>query len=423
MNTPRMAALDWLARRAELSPDRLALIDADTGERRTYREWNEAAERAAICLAALGVERGDRVAVLAENAPAVLDLLFACGKLGALFMPLGGQLDQQELERQLAHALPRALLSDQRMDERARALALAWMVTGRPAMARMSLEALAHPPEGEPPPRPLLKMSDPWLLCHTAGTTGAPRPVVHTHASITWNAISTAATWGLGPGDLAIVNAPLSHASGVNVLATPLVHAGGASILCRRLDADQMFDLIGGGATALFGAPAVFGMLEQHRRWPGADLSRLRLALCGGTTAPSRLFESFAARGACLRATYDLTEAGPNNFWAPDELARARPGTLGYPLLHVEARLVDADGWTVHEPDRVGEIYLRGPHLMDGYFDDPEATAHALGPDGWLATGDLARLDAGGAFWMVGRRGDSAIAGREDLAPGHLEHG
>ena len=108
-------AIDWLARRAELSPDRIALIDAERGERVSYRQWNDAAERAAASLARIGVGQGDRVAVLAENAPTVLDLLFACGKLGALFMPLNWRLSSPELARQIDHARPATLFTDGEM--------------------------------------------------------------------------------------------------------------------------------------------------------------------------------------------------------------------------------------------------------------------------------------------------------------------
>ncbi len=258
------------------------------------------------------------------------------------------------------------------------------------------------------------------MLCYTGGSTGAPRGVVQTHGGILWNAINTVASWDLGAGDTAIVNAPLFHTGGLHVCATPLVHAGGASILCRRFDPEQVFDLVAGGeATLLFGVPTMFVMLEQHARWGGADLSRLRLVIGGGAPVPARLFESFFARGVELRLGYGLTEAGPNNFWLPRELARAKPGSVGHPLLHVEARLVD-DGGVIERADAVGELQLRGPHVMAGYFRDPEATATAMGQGGWLATGDLARRDGDGAYSIVGRRKEMFISGGENVHPAEV---
>jgi fatty-acyl-CoA synthase len=405
-------ATDWLARRAQLSPERVALIDAESGERICFGEWNGRAERAARRLLSAGVGRGDRVAVLAENAPAVLDLLFACGKLGAVFMPLNWRLAAPELAAQMAHAGPAVLCCDDAMDGRGRALE---------APARISLAELADAPRRGALPRPSLTHDDPWVLCYTGGSTGAPRGVVQTHGGILWNAINTVASWELGAGDAAIVNAPLFHTGGLHVFATPLVHAGGASILCRRFDPDQVFDLVGRGeATLLFGVPTMFVLLEQHPRWPDADLSRLRLIIAGGAPAPARLFESFFARGVDLRIGYGLTEAGPNNFWLPRELARSRPGSIGHPLLHVEARLVDDSGAVIDRADEVGELQLRGPHVMAGYFRDPEATAAAMG-QGWLATGDLARRDADGAYWIAGRRKEMFISGGENVHPAEVE--
>ena len=256
------------------------------------------------------------------------------------------------------------------------------------------------------------------MLCYTGGSTGAPRGVVQTHGGVTWNAINTAASWELGAGDVAIVNAPLFHTGGLHVFTTPMVHAGGASILCRRFDPDQLFDLLAGGEpTLLFGVPTMFHMLERHPRWPEADFSRLRLVISGGAPAPARLFEAFFARGVRFRTGYGLTEAGPNNFWLPDSLTRAKPGSVGHPLLHVEARLV-ADG-RVLEGGEIGELELRGPHLMAGYYRDPDASAVIR--DGWLATGDLARRDADGAYWIVGRRKEMYISGGENVYPAEVE--
>ena len=406
------AATDWLARRAELSPERVALIDAERGERISFHRWNARAERAAHRLVAAGIGRGDRVAVLAGNAPPVLDLLFACGKLGAVFMPLNWRLAGPELAAQIEHAQPAALCCDDDMAERGREL---------DAPVRLSLAELADAPERGALPRPALTHADPWVLCYTGGSTGAPRGVVQSHGGILWNAINTVSSWDLSAADVAIVNAPLFHTGGLHVFATPLVHAGGASILCRRFDPDQVFELVAGGeATLLFGVPTMLLMLEQHARWGAAQLSRLRLVISGGAPAPTRLFESFFARGVDLRTGYGLTEAGPNNFWLPGQLARAKPGSVGHPLLHVEARLVDGDR-VIDRTDAVGELELRGPHVMAGHFRDPEATAAAVGQGGWLATGDLARRDGDGAYWIVGRRKEMFISGGENVYPAEVE--
>lgn len=408
-------AVDWLARRAELSPARLAIIDPERGERITYREWNRRAERAACVLVAAGVERGDRVAVLAENSIEVLDLLFACGKLGAVFTPLNWRLADREIGRILAHARPRALVVDSARAARAAELG--------PAETRLAITELAS---GEPASAIAsvdLAPSDAWVLCYTGGSTGTPKGVVQTHGSITWNAINTTASWGVGREDVAILNAPLFHTGGLHVLTTPLVHAGGASILCRRFDPAQVLALLASdpAPTLLFGVPTMFHRLVEHADFASADLSRLRLVISGGAPAPARLFTAFFARGVRFRTGYGLTEAGPNNFWLPPELARAKPGAVGWPLLHVEARLVGEDGAVIGGPDEIGELELRGPHLMAGYFGEAAATADVLSASGWLSTGDLARRDGDGAYWIVGRAREMFITGGENVYPAEIE--
>ena len=409
-------APDWLARRAELSPERLALIDPDAGERVSYRQWHERASRAARALAAAGVGRGDRVAVLAETSIPVLDLLFACARVGAVFQPLNLRLADPELAAILAHAGPRVLVCDDVHDDRGRAL--------RGDATPMALGELAAGPARGALPDAARAPDDPWVLCYTGGSTGRPRGVVQTHASITWNAINTAASWGLGQDDVAILNAPLYHAGGLHVFTTPLVHIGGASIVCRRFDPGQVLALVDAGdpaPTLLFGVPTMFLRLVEHPRFATTDLSRLRLVISGGAAAPGRLFDAFFARGVDLRSGYGLTEAGPNNFWLPAELARAKPGSVGWPLLHVEVELRGEDGRAVTTPGEVGELHLRGPHVMAGYLDDPEATAAAIDPHGWLATGDLARRDEDGACSIVGRRKEMFISGGENVYPAEVE--
>ncbi len=409
-------AIDWLARRAELSPARLALIDPERGERITYREWNRRADLAARALLAAGVGQGDRVAVLAESSLEVLDVLFACGKLGAVFVPLNWRLADPELERIVGHARPRALVTDRVFGDRATAL------SARGACIQLAVGDLAREAPGAVPPVALAP-SDPWVVCYTGGSTGTPKGVIQTHGSITWNAINTVASWGVGPDDVGILNAPLFHTGGLHVLTTPLVHAGGASIVCRRFDPDQVLALLAAepAPTLLFGIPTMFLRLVDHAAFAAADLSRLRLVISGGAPAPTRLFTAFFERGVAFRTGYGLTEAGPNNFWLPPELARAKPGAVGWPLLHIEARLRADDGHAIDGADQVGELQLRGPHVMAGYLDEVAATAEVLSPTGWLATGDLARRDAEGAYWIVGRAREMFITGGENVYPPEIE--
>jgi fatty-acyl-CoA synthase len=389
----------------------VALVDAATGERVTYRVWNARANQTShLLVERLGVRRGDRVAVLAHNCLAYLDVWQACNKLGAILVNLNWRLAERELAAQLALASPTVLVYGRELANVARAL---------PGTHRRI--AIDEPGDGE------IRLADregcatelvaaeldldaPSVICFTGGSTGTPKGVVLTHGNITWNAINTVASWGLRADDTAILNAPLFHTGGLNVFTAPLIYVGGTSILCRGFDCDQVFDLVGGGdVTLVFGVPTMFLSLQEHARWSTTDLSRLRIVISGGAPCPLPVFEKFWARGVDFTTGYGLTEAGPNTFWLPRDQVRAKPGAVGYPLMHVEVRLVD------------GELHVRGPHVTPGYWNNPEATAAAIDAGGWLHTGDLAQCDADGAYTIVGRKKDMFISGGENVYPAEVE--
>ncbi|PRP96593.1 Long-chain-fatty-acid--CoA ligase [Enhygromyxa salina] len=420
---------DWLGRRAQLSPAAPAIVDLSRpGEPEprtiTYQTLERETNQVARWLEAQGVEQGDRVAVLAKNRIEFIQLWFACGKLGAILQALNWRLTAAELGPLLAHAEPRLLCWDSEFAE------LAASLGGLSAAARVQFVALDGS-EGlclsacrELPDTPLparaLRPSDPWVLCYTGGTTGLPKAAILTHATVTWNAINTTSSWGLSDRDVAILNAPLFHTGGLNVFTAPLIHAGGCSILCREFELEQLFDIIESReVSCFFGVPAMFQAMQAHPRWASAPLDRVRTIISGGAPCPEPVFEQFWARGVDFKTGYGLTEAGPNNFWLPRERVRDKPGAVGWPLLHVAIRIVNASGGECG-PDEVGELWIRGPHVSPGYFRDPEATAASF-VDGWLHTGDLAHAEADGCVTIVGRSKDMIISGGENIYPAEVE--
>ncbi|MBF5043582.1 long-chain fatty acid--CoA ligase [Aggregicoccus sp. 17bor-14] len=410
---------DWLLRRAEADPEALALVDAARGgQRLSYGAWNARVNRTAHFLRdSLGITHGERVAALAHNCTELLDLLFACAKLGAIFQPLNWRLSAPELALLVSDAAPRALVYGPEL--RPTAQALRRMVPGvLPHYVALDLlEDLpfaareAHP-DAELPAL-ALDCGDPWVLCGTGGSTGSPKQAVLTHGSMQANAQNTVASWGLDASDVALLNAPLFHTGGLNVFTTPLVYAGGASVVCRGFDVEQVFDQVQRGAVSLlFGVPTMFLEMQRHPRFEQVDFARLKLVISGGAPCPPPVFERFFARGVDFRTGYGLTEAGPNNFWLPPEQVRRKPGAVGVPVSGVEARL-DGEG-------AQGELLLRGAHVCAGYWNCPEETARAF-DDGWLRTGDLAERDADGHFRIVGRLKEVILSGGENVYPSEVE--
>ncbi len=418
---------DFLQRRAQLTPDRLAVRDTLTGRDITYAAWNAQANQTANFLRSLDVAQGDRVAVLATNSMPYMDVWMACGKIGAILQNLNWRLAPAEIEGLIRDAGPRVLVYSDAFIDVVNAL--------RPAIAgvqhvvainrqaapadRQFAERDAHPAELVAP-RPDLEWDSPWVICYTGGTTGLPKGAILSHGNMTWNSINTVMSWGLDQNDVAILNSPLFHTGGLNVFTLPLIHCGGTNILCGGFDPDQVFDLIdGGGVTLFFGVPTMFVVMQGHPRWPQADFSRLKLVISGGAPCPLPVFERFWAKGVDFKTGYGLTEAGPNTFWLPGADVRRKPGAVGFPLMHVDVRVARADGSTcaAGEP---GELLIRGPHVTPGYWNNPEATAQAI-VDGWLHTGDLAVCDDEGYYTIVGRLKDMIISGGENVYPAEVE--
>ena len=420
---------DWLGRRAMLTPDKVALIDTIRGSQAiTYRMWNLAANRTANFLRALGVTKGDRVAVLASNCVAYLDIWFACGKLGAILQTLNWRLTPRELDGLIVDATPEVLVYGPEFLELVRAI----RVEGSRGMKYIALDSTRRAASddrslyererlGDSPPPPVeLSWDDPWVLCYTGGTTGLPKGAILTHGNITWNSINTVMSWGLTPEDVTILSAALFHTGGLNVFTAPLVHIGGTSIVCRGFEPDAVFDLIrDAGVTLFFGVPTMFLALQQHPRWESADFSRLKLIISGGAPCPPTVFECFWERGFDFKTGYGLTEAGPNTFWLPTSEVRRKAGSVGFPLFHIDVQLRDREGRECG-PDEVGELLIRGPHVCAGYWNRPEETVRTI-REGWLHTGDLARRDAEGYYYIVGRLKDVIISGGENIYPAEVE--
>jgi fatty-acyl-CoA synthase len=416
---------DWLDKRARLTPDHVALIEHATGTEITYAAWNARVNRTANYLRSLDVGLGDRVAVYASNCPEYLDLFWAAGKIGVILQNLNWRLTVHELQGIIDSGEPRILIfSDEWRDNVERL---------RPACPSVQhLVAISEPGAGERDfnerdlqsselgDRPDQSLDDPWGIYYTGGTTGLPKGAVLTHGNITWNSVNTLASWGITAEDRAALQLPFFHIGGPNIFMAPLVHAGGSTVLCTGFDPDETFDLIEqSGITCYVGVPTMFQMLLEHPRWKATDFSRLKLVISGGAPCPLPVMERFWERGIDLKMGYGLTEASGNNFWLPKEQVRQKIGSVGYPIFHIDMKTVREDGSDCAD-DEPGELLIRGPHVMAGYWRNPEATADAI-RRGWLHTGDIAVRDSDGCYAILGRSKEMFISGGENVYPAEIE--
>ena len=416
---------DWLDKRATLTPNRVALIDYSTGSETTYAEWNRRANRTANYLRSLGVGKGDRVAVYASNRPEYLDLFWAAPKIGAMLQNLNWRLTVHELKGIIESGAPKVLVYSEdwrpQLEELKPSLTTVEHVIAisnpgpgeRDITERDSMNAeLADVPE--------LTLDDPWGIYYTGGTTGLPKGAVITHGNVTWNSVNTIASWGINGQHKAALQLPFFHIGGPNIFMVPLVHAGGTTILCSGFDPDETFDLVEhSGITHYVAVPTMFQMLQEHPRWDEAEISNLELVISGGAPGPLPVMEKFWNRGVDFKMGYGLTEASGNNFWLPPEMVREKIGSVGYPIFHIDMKIIREDG-TRCDTDEAGELLIRGPHIVAGYWNNPDATADTI-RDGWLHTGDMAKCDKDGCFSILGRSKEMFISGGENVYPAEIE--
>jgi fatty-acyl-CoA synthase len=410
-----------LERWAQIQPNKPALHfhGADT----TYAALAYQAARAAEGLTQhLGVGPGDRVAYLGYNRPQMLVLLFALARVGAMLVPLNVRLAPAEHRTILQHAGTSVLVADQ--------ATLAAAVQLREALAGMRGVALGAAPAGwlawdelvaggAPPLAQLGQACDPVLLVYTSGTTGQPKGAVHTQEALIWNAVNAAHCHDLTSADHVLTVLPMFHVGGLCIQTLPALHAGATVTLHERFDAGRWIaDVRVRRPTLSLLVPATIKAILEHPDWPGADLSSLRAVFTGSSIVPDALFEPFHARGVPLAQVYGATETGPVSICLRAGDAVRKSGSAGTVAIHCDVCLMGGDGVEVAR-GQVGEIWVRGPSLMSGYWKDPHNPAFE---EGWFRSGDLARQDEEGFYWVVGRSQDMIVSGGENIYPAEIEN-
>jgi fatty-acyl-CoA synthase len=391
------------------------------GEDIAYAALWRRVEAATLRLASLGIHKGDRVAYLGYNHPDLLAILFACARLGAMLVPLNFRLAAPEHAEILANADPAVFVVDPDFHEHAAAVA-----KSLPLMRLVALQGEragwfaweGPPPVGFEPKLPGTD-TDPVLIVYTSGTTGKPKGAVHTQAGLVWNIVNATLYQDLTSRDHVLTVLPMFHVGGLCIQTLPALHAGATVTIHARFDASAFLrDVAARKPTLTLLVPATLKAVYADPDWARTDLSSLREVNTGSSTVPDSLFAPFHARGIPVGQVYGATETGPVSIYLRAEDAIRKAGSAGKAAVHAEIRLVDAEGRDV-APGEVGEILVRAPNLMQGYWKDPDNPAFR---DGWFHTGDLARVDGEGYYWVVGRTRDMIISGGENVYPAELEN-
>ncbi|MGW4638845.1 acyl-CoA synthetase [Sphaerisporangium sp. NPDC004334] len=403
----------WPARRARMTPAKVAL--RHDGRSWTYGELRERVDRLAGALRSLGVRHGDRVAYLGPNHPAFVETFFAAGAAGAVFVPLNTRLTAPELSYIVADAGVAVLVCGPGQEEAGAALPVARRVAVAGEYEEL-LAAAGPAPADEP-----VGLDEPCLIMYTSGTTGRPKGATLSHGNLVWNTFNLLVDVELTHDEVTLISAPLFHIAALAQTLVPTVLKGGTAVLVPSFDVDQTFDLVERERiTLMFGVPAMFAFLAQSPRWQGADLSSLRNLLCGGAPVPEPLIRTYQERGLTFLQGYGMTETSPGALFLAAEQSVRKAGTAGVPCFFSDVRLVRADGERA-APGEPGEVVVRGPNVMTGYWGRPEDTAAVVSPEGWFHSGDIAVADEDGYVRIVDRVKDMIISGGENIYPAEVE--
>jgi len=404
--------------------DAVALVSR--GNPVTYGELRRNVECVRGGLAGLGLEPGARVAIVAANNRWFVESYLAALGAGLVVMPLNPTSPPVELERELAAVGAEAAVvgpmgapAFQRVD-RSKVPTLRHVVTPEGVGGgTVSFEQLCG---SEPTPIVDRDPSDVAVLIFTAGTAGSPKAAMLTHGSLSANIrqVQAMPERRLAPDDVSLGVLPMFHIFGLNVVLGVTLAAGGKVVLVERFDPATALDTVRShGCTIVAGAPPMWSAWASLPGAPADAFASVRLAVSGASRLPDEVAQAMEERyGIQVLEGYGLTEASP--IVTSSTAINPERGTIGGPIPGVEIRLVDPNGEDVPLGDP-GEIWVRGPNIFAGYWEDPDATARALTPDGWLRTGDVAVADDAGRLRIVDRAKDLIIVSGFNVYPAEVE--
>lgn len=424
-----------LTRRAALNPTREALVDVHSARRYTFAELNSEANQLANALLELGVKKGDRVGLLMMNSPEFVLSFFAIAKIGAVVTPLNWRLVASELSFILKDSGCSVLIFDQgfapvvqelQNDEEATVIQH-WLQLDEPDAVssvehNKSLLALKNSASNV---EPAIGSSDEDLLyiMYTSGTTGLPKGVVHTHDSAFWPLLTIAASMDQQPSDRYLLSLPMFHVGAL----TPVVggvYSGVTNVIMRAFEPLKVWEVVQAEriTTGLLVPAMVNFMLQTYHAADGkiSVPDSVRYFQCGAAPVPVSMIHACADIGIGLQQLYGLTESCGPGCIVSSEDAASRPGTTGKSFFHTDVKIVKPDG-SEAAANEVGELLIRGRHVMKEYWNRPEATAETL-VDGWLHTGDAASADEEGYVYIQDRIKDMIISGGENIYPAEVEN-
>ena len=417
---------EWVFWRAAVYPGEPFLKEEET-RFFTNREFNERVNRMAHALAAWGVGKGERIAVLMSNSSEFLEIFFACAKMGAIMVPVNFRLAVPELAYIFKDCDPRIMVYSAEFADKIGEVKASW-----PGMPRrfchgggagndpLLTEAVASCPVTEPNPQEETTLADPLFIMYTSGTTGDPKGSVLTHGNVLFGSMNSVVGCGINSTYRSLVVAPLFHIGALGAAALPVLYAGGSLVLKNIYNPSEVMDLIcREKINYMFSIPVMFQLLTRTEEWQKADFSHVHFFMAGGAPMPIQVIRKYQEeKGIFFCQGYGMTETFRNTALDLEDSIR-KAGSVGKEVLHVLLRIVDEQDRDV-APGEAGEILIKGPNVFAGYWKKPAETAQAM-RGGWFHTGDMGQRDDEGFITLIGRKVEMIISSGENIYPAEVE--
>ncbi len=423
--TPAPLATDWVAHFNYVTPDKLATVDLASGRRQTYRQMHERVGRLAAFLKSKGVGLGDRVGFLALNSTDVIDIVLAIWRIGGSALALNYRLTAPELEYIIGDAAPKVMVFDSEfsavVEDLKKLIEIDHYVDfdGVGGPSSMEVGIANHDPIYDRVEQPV---TDQAMLMYSSGTTGKPKGVIITHEMLRYSHFNGVAPTAATSNDVWLTLMPQFHIGGLNVTSLPPISIGATAVVMRMFDPESTLDVINDPELSInhtLGVPAMFNAMRFSPKAATTDYTRLKSTLAGGASVPKELVEWWYERGLLIQDGYGMTESAASNCMTTRTDVPRIIGTSGKALQYTEMKIVDARGETVPQGE-VGEIWMRGPTITPGYWNNDKANAESF-EGGWFKSGDIARQDEEGNFILQDRAKDMYISGGENVYPAEVE--
>lgn len=388
-------------------PNKLALVDQNTKRRLTYKDLDEEVSRITNYLISKNVIMGSRVILIDTNSLEHVTYFLACARIGAIFVPMNWRLGDAEKVEIIERVRPTLILVRGHCHLNIKN----YEMTDLNSINISSFSSEKFIVQTDE--------NDPLLMLFTSGSTGMPKGVLLHGKMLSSNQEQTVQNWGLVQSDRTLVETPFFHTGGYNVLLLPLLSIGGTCILAKGFNTENFFHtLLNETITVYFGVPTMFNDIINHDMFTERSLASLRFIISGGAYCDAKIIKAFKEKGLLLKQGFGLTEVGPNCFLLEDKDALRKIGSIGKPMPHSDVKIIKDDKEV--QENEIGELLIKGPHVCLSYFENHDLYQKSL-YHGYFKTGDLAKIDEDGYYYIVGRIKDMYISGGENVYPAEVE--